>query len=108
MPLDIGFIFSTPLYTMYNALCDHFNISRKASSISVHYHGGVVNGKERAPWTNLEGGAGKVFTEAAGPERAARLTDEIGRFMRSVNCTTVRPCAAQSATLCAVLECLDD
>lgn len=64
VPLDIGFIFSTPLYTMYNALCDHFNISRKASSISVHYHGGVVNGKERAPWTNLEGGAGKVFTEA--------------------------------------------
>ena len=89
VPIDIGFIFSTPLYTMYNALCDHFNVSRKQSSISVHYHGGRVNGKRRLPWTNLQGGAGTVFTEAANPERSARLTDDISRFMQLSNASKV-------------------
>ena len=79
VPIDIGFIFSTPNYTMYNALCSAFNLSQQSSTITVHYHGEAA--ASRMPWTNLQGGAGDVFTQAAGPERASRLASDIERFM---------------------------
>ena len=38
-PVDIGFIFSTPSYGVYNSLLHHFNTSRSRTAISVRFHG---------------------------------------------------------------------
>jgi hypothetical protein len=78
LPIDIGFIFSTPDYTYYNALCDHFGVARVLSTISVLYHGDESRNLKK--WSNVNGGAGALFRQEAGDARADKLEEDIRKF----------------------------
>lgn len=86
VPIDIGFIFSTPNYRHYGALTTLFNYTRQLSRISVHYHGDEA--ADLQPWSNEQGGAGEVFRRHVSAARADRLASEIARF--SASCDDAR------------------
>jgi len=79
--LDMGFIFSKHSYNIYNSLTDRFGFERQVASLSVAYGGD----EKYLPYSNEDGGAGKVFREAAkaagDPARADRLEAELARFL---------------------------